>query len=98
MVESAGRHGEVLPQTGNVGESQIDHLDLVVLYRLEKIFGTLARVSHLPPPFFKRGQVHRSYHVGRAHACEPARKRQARPITSGPRWRTASRPIRREAA
>src|SRR5262245_23944602 len=53
MAESTRWHGKVLPQAGNVGEAQIDHLDLVILDRLEKVFRALALVKHLAPPFLK---------------------------------------------
>src|SRR5262249_8785874 len=51
VIESAGRYREMLPKTGDVGKSEIDHFDLVVLDRLEKTFRTLALLSHftLPP-------------------------------------------------
>src|SRR6187200_2337905 len=86
MVESARRHGKVLPQTGNVGEAQIDHLDLVVLYRLEKVFRALAHVKHLAPPFLKAWRWSRMLtRVGKAlgkgtgvltlPACVPGQKR-----------------------
>src|SRR5215510_5689485 len=53
MAESTRWHGKVLPQAGNVGEAQIDHLDLVILDRLEKVFRALALVKHLAPPFLE---------------------------------------------
>jgi hypothetical protein len=44
----------MLPKTGDVGESEVDHLDLVVLDDFEEIFGVLALVMHLNPPPFLR--------------------------------------------
>jgi hypothetical protein len=40
----------MLPKTGDVGKSEVDHLDLVVFDRLEKTFRTLAFLSHFVLP------------------------------------------------
>jgi len=49
-VERARRHTEVLPQTGKIGEPQIDHRDLVVLDRLQDILGRRTVVGHQYSP------------------------------------------------